>query len=130
MAAKKKKAKKNKGQEKTANPNAEGAVDARLKHLGEARKVRRREPGDGDDVDIGIAPGAFSVSIERHLSSLKPENKDRLLKHMIEHVDAAMKPLRKLVKAKGSDHELMLLNDVGPNMLRTIIEFLEAKENK
>lgn len=106
-----------------------GVVDDHLKLLGERRAVRQRVAGDGKGVDIGIAPGGFHSSLERHLMTLTPATRERLLAHVREHVAEAMKPLRKLIAAKGDDVELRLFDDVGPNCLRTIIEFLEEKNS-
>jgi hypothetical protein len=105
--------------------NKSGAIDERASRLDEGRRGRGRKAGDGKGVDIGISPGAF-VGLERHLKSLSPAAKSKLHGHITKHVGEAMKPLSKLVKAKGTKHEQDLLADVGPNMMRTIIEFLES----
>jgi hypothetical protein len=130
MASRKKaKTKKNSNHGGAPNANAYGAVDARSAKLEQGRAVRGREAGDGDGVDIGISPGAFSVSLEKHLKKLSPATKERMLSHLKEHVELAMKPLVKLVEREGDEHDVHLLKDVGPNMLRTVIECLEDKSS-
>ena len=121
MASKKKKEEGN-----NPNPNGHGQVDVRAQALGSMREKRGRAPGDGDGVDIGIQPGAF-IGLERHLKTLKPATRARMASHIRDHVEEAMKPLIKLVERNGNDHELLLLRDVGPNMLRTVLESLEDK---
>jgi hypothetical protein len=122
MASRKKK----KEEGKAPNINGHGQVDARARALGDMRKSRGRKPGDGGGVDIGIQPGAF-IGLERHLKTLKPATRARMATHIRDHVNEAMKPLLKLVERNGNDHELLLLRDVGPNMLRTVLESLEDK---
>ena len=105
--------------------NKSGQVDERSSRLADGRTARGRKAGDGEGVDIGISPGAF-VGLEKHLKSLSPAARLKLHGHITKHVGEAMKPLSKLVKAKGTQYEQDLLADVGPNMMRTIIEFLES----
>ena len=118
--------KKKKEESKTPNVNGHGEVDARFQHLTTVRKVRRREAGDGEGIDIGIMPGAF-ISIEQHLKTLNPATRARMLTHISHHVDEAMKPLLKLVGREGTEYDVLMIKDVGPNMLRTVIEALEDK---
>lgn len=128
MAARKKRKKnmRRRAPRSDGTPGGHGDVAGRGARLAAMREKRGRAPGDGRGVDIGISPGAF-VALERHLEKLPEQTKRRLLDHVRNHVDEALKPMVKLVEKKGTEHELLLLRDVGPNMLRTVIEFLEEE---
>ena len=106
--------------------NDTGAIDLRFEKLASYR--RERKESDGKGPDIHISPGAF-ISVEKHLAELKPDTRKRMLDHIKHHVDEAMKPLIRLVEKNGDDHDMLMLRDVGPNMLRTIIEFLEQESS-
>lgn len=102
-----------------------GAVDARGAELVAARGKRQRRPGDGHGVDIGIIDGMFS-SWEELLMSMPESTRARYLEHVREHVGTALKPLVKWAERRGaSQHDIDMIHDVGPNQLRTVIEFLE-----
>jgi hypothetical protein len=105
--------------------SSRGAVAAHGNELQAKRAVRRRKVGDGQGVDISIAGGYFGTGLEGHLEKLSKAAKKKLLDHVQLHVDEALKPMVKLVTAKGTDIELELLKSVGPNLFRTIIEYLE-----
>lgn len=111
------------------NSNARGAVNAKMNILSSGRTVRKREPGDGKGVDIGIAPGAFGANLQSHLDKLPKETHERMLKHISAHVDQALGPIVKLLEREGNENDVRLAKDVGPNMLRTIIEYLEDKRS-
>lgn len=101
-------------------------VDSQLSDLRDKRAVRKRAPGDKKGVDVSIRPGAF-FSLEKHLKTLPENTRKKFLNHIQENVSRAMLPINKLVKKKGTQVEADLVADVGPNMLRTIIEFLEEE---
>lgn len=105
-----------------------GAVAQTADKLEKGRKARRRRVGDGKGVDIGIA-NTFGTMLEHHLSSITdPQTRRRLHDHIRDHVDAAMKPLIKIMKRDGAkDEDVDLFQDLGPNMFRTVIEYFEEK---
>lgn len=105
--------------------NERGAVRAKAEDLATKRQIRKREIGDGEGVDIGIAPGAFAGAIEKMLVTASPQTRERLRMHICASVDEAMKPLIRLAERETNEAAVRLLQDVGPNMLRTIIECLE-----
>jgi hypothetical protein len=102
-----------------------GAVDEITGKLAAARERSGRTPGDGQGLDIAIAPGGF-YSLRRLLDPLPSPIKVRLRDHIRDHADEAMKPILRLMAKSGADeHHVSLIRDVGPNALRTIIEYLE-----
>jgi hypothetical protein len=111
------------------NPNGHGQVDARMDKLSTSRKVRRREPGDGEGIDIGITPGAFQ-SYESILAKAKakPDTRKRMEEHLRKGIEETMKPIIKLFEREGaSEYQMKMLMDVGPNCMRTMLEFFEEK---
>lgn len=101
-------------------------IDQEIDVLVNRRRVRKRRPGDGQGRDVGIAPGAYSVTVAKHIDTLADETRKRLLDHVRAHVDEALKPLIRLMERAGcSEHEIDMFRDVGPNALRTVIEHLE-----
>lgn len=114
---------------KAPNPNGHGQVDARMDKLASGRRVRRREPGDGEGVDIGIVPGAFQ-SYESILAKAraKPDTRKRMEDHLRKGIEETMKPVIKLFEREGaSDYQIAMLKDVGPNALRSMLEYFEEK---
>lgn len=120
--------KKKSARKKTKIAFGHGAVAETVDRLVTGRKARRRKPGDGEGVDIGIA-NCFGITIEEHLSKLSPAERPRMHDHIKSHVDAAMKPLLKLMQRDGADEaDVRFFADIGPNMFRTIIEYFEEKD--
>jgi hypothetical protein len=101
------------------------AVAAQLEGLVQKRRVRRRQAGDGQGVDIGL--GCLGARFEKILDKLPGETRARMLDHIHLHVDEAMKPILRVVERAGHVEDANYLRDVGPNMLRTIMEYLEQK---
>ena len=96
-------------------------LNEEFRDLAAKRRVRKRQVGDGKGVDIGI--GCLPADVERVLDKLSPDVRARLLAHVRTHVDEAMKPI---LRALEREHESVdFFRDVGPNMLRTVIEYLE-----
>lgn len=104
-----------------------GDVKGKAEDLADKRAVRGREPGDGRGPDVGIAPGAaFANGLKRALDSLSEDERQRMLEHVRDNTEAAMRPVvRAISRAGGSDYDVRLFRDVGPNMLRTVMEYLE-----
>jgi hypothetical protein len=107
------------------SPTDHGAVAAQFDDLTMKRKVRRRKDGDGLGPDVGI--GLVGSRLEKILDKLPKETKARMLEHIRLHVDEAMKPILRAIERTGDDYELEFIRGVGPNMLRTFIEYLEDK---
>ena len=107
----------------TKKSSSRGAVAEKFNDLVTRRKVRRRVDGDGKGPDIGI--GLVGTRLETILGTLNKPTKTRMLEHIRHHVDEAMKPILKAIEKAGDDEELEYIRGVGPNMLRTFIEFLE-----
>lgn len=127
MATKKKK----KVEGKSANPNGKGQVDVRMEKLANGRNVRRRKPKDGEGVDVGIRPGAF-ISYESVLKKArdKPETRKRMESHLRNGIEDTLKPIIKLFEREGaSEYQIAMLKDVGPNALRSMLEFFEEKNS-
>lgn len=124
MATRKKKSARSK--KKTAYSH--GAVKETADRLTKGRLARRREPGDGQGVDVGIA-NTFGITLEGHLDSVtSPDTRRRLHDHVRLHVDEAMKPLLKIMQRNGaSDYDMKFAHDIVPNMFRTIIEYFEEE---
>jgi hypothetical protein len=118
----------NKSVRKAKPAYSHGAIAETADRLERGRGARRRKQGDGKGVDIGIA-NTFGITLEHHLESVKdPQTRERLHAHIREHVDAAMKPLTKIMKRNGAKQsDIDLFSDIGPNMFRTIIEYFEDK---
>jgi hypothetical protein len=105
-----------------------GAVAETATRLGHGREARRRKAGDGGGVDIGIA-NTFGTTLEHHLDSVTdPQTRARLHDHIRTHVEAAMRPLIKIMRRNGAKNDdVEFFADVGPNMFRTIIEYFEVE---
>lgn len=129
MATRKKRKKKTSAAQGGAGSKPEardGAVDAKMSSMAASRAARHREAGDGLGVDPGIMPGAF-VALEPYMDKMPKVLRDRTREHVIEHAKAALKPvLRWMMKNGASEQDMDLVENVGPNMLRTIIEKLES----
>ena len=106
-------------------PYAHAAVAAKVDDLVKRRKARHRHEGDGQGIDIGI--GSLGTRLEATLDKLSKDTKARMLVHVREHVDEAMKPILRAVERDHDQEEVAFLHDVGPQMLRTIIEYLEEQ---
>lgn len=100
-----------------------GAVAEEFDSLKTRRQVRRRKDGDGLGPDVGI--GLVGARLEKILNKLPKDTKARMLAHIRLHVDEAMKPILRTIERTGDDYELEFIRGVGPNMLRTFIEYLE-----
>lgn len=90
------------------------------------RKIRRRQPGDGLGEDVGI--GVVDLRLEKALNTLTDGQRTRMRDHVRDHAQEALKPILRLLELQKMPEEIALLTDVGPNMLRTIVEFLEEKK--
>lgn len=91
-----------------------------------ARKAGKTRGGTDDGtLDVGIENGYFGTKLSKSISRLKPATKKKLAEHVRKHVDLAMGPLIKLALRDHDEFEADYLRQVGPNMLRTIIEALE-----
>ena len=110
---------------KKQRPHEHAAVAAKLDDLAKKRKARHRHEGDGQGVDISI--GSLGTRLEATLDKLSKDTKARMLVHVREHVDEAMKPILRAVERDHNQDEVNFLHDVGPQMLRTIIEYLEEQ---
>jgi len=104
------------------------AVKETANDLAIKRRARRRKPGDGKGVDPGL-DNCFGILLESHLAKLSPETKKRMHKHISHHVDQAMVPLSRLMSKAGNEFDIKLFNDIGINMFRPILEFLESEES-
>ena len=93
------------------------------------RKTRRRQEGDGGGVDVSISSGYFGTRLEKKFDEMSPETRSRLLKFIRGHVEAAIGPLVRLFERDGQAEDARYIHDVGPNMLRTIIEDLEGRDD-
>lgn len=69
--------------------------------------------------------GIVGSRLEKILDNLNKPTKNKLLEHIRHHTDEAVRPILKIVEKAGDDTELKYLRSVAPNMLRTIMEFLE-----
>ena len=107
--------------------HSHGAVALKAEALENKREGRKT--GDGQGVDPSISPGAFGTTLQKTLTKLSPDTQKRMLTHIRNSVDEAMRPIVKLLGRDATDYDVALFKDVGPNMLRTVMEFLEERDN-
>lgn len=115
-------------QRKKQQPHEHAAVAASFDDLVKKRRARHRQANDGQGVDISI--GSLGARLEATLDKLSKDTKARMLVHVRTHVDEAMKPILRAVERDHGADEVNFLRDVGPQMLRTIMEYLEEQSTQ
>lgn len=109
-------------------PTDHGAVAAKFDDMKMKRGRRFRKPGDGEGCDVGL--GIVGRDLEKLLDALPRATRLRMASHINEHAQEALKPILRVIERTGNMSEVEFMSDVGGNMLRTLVEFLEDESKK